>query len=250
MKVGLCRRETVLHTVSLSASSIIIILRCIMIYLKGFHELFFFYRLLPLGVGTADSSSPIRSLPCIFLRHFHCRHVLCLRIHRPPFTPSPFPLSWQLHRRHPSPNAPSIFPPYMSKPPLSLASRTFSPNRPTCTVPLMYSFLILSILVIIFFFNIVTSSPAHHCLCFQSPLPFQSISSSSSALVEMPSAPVFLPFQPASRLSTELQRGAGKPGLDLGLVESSRAASAEVSRQGALARLARTLLFVIICVKF
>ena len=30
---------------------------------------------------------------------------------------------------------------------LSLASRVFSPNRPTCAVPLMYSFLILSILV-------------------------------------------------------------------------------------------------------
>ena len=29
---------------------------------------------------------------------------------------------------------------------LSLASRVFSPNRPTCAVPLMYSFLILSIL--------------------------------------------------------------------------------------------------------
>ena len=30
---------------------------------------------------------------------------------------------------------------------LSLASCVFSPNRPTCAVPLMYSFLILSILV-------------------------------------------------------------------------------------------------------
>ena len=38
---------------------------------------------------------------------------------------------------------------------LSLASRVFSPNRPTCAVPLMYSLLILSILV----------TPKHLQLC-------------------------------------------------------------------------------------
>ena len=44
----------------------------------------------------------------------------------------------------------SIYPsPFLRRWPyhLSLASRVFSPNFPTCAVPLMYSFLILSILV-------------------------------------------------------------------------------------------------------
>ena len=67
-------------------------------------------------------------------------------IHKPPFWPTPFPLSWQLHPQHPSPNIPIIFPLYMSISPQS-SSRVFSPNFPTCAVPLMYSFLILSILV-------------------------------------------------------------------------------------------------------
>ena len=39
---------------------------------------------------------------------------------------------------------------------LSLASRVFSPNRPTCAVPLMYSFLILPFLSLLM--KIVTSS--------------------------------------------------------------------------------------------
>ena len=58
------------------------------------------------------------------------------------FGPSPFPLSWQLHPRHPSPNIPISF---LRTCPnhLSLASRVLSPNHPTCAVPLMYSFLIL-----------------------------------------------------------------------------------------------------------
>ena len=42
---------------------------------------------------------------------------------------------------------PIIFPPNICPYHLSLASRVFSPNFPTCAVPLMYTFLILSIIV-------------------------------------------------------------------------------------------------------
>ena len=57
-----------------------------------------------------------------------------------------FPLSWQLNRQHPSPNIPSIFPQYMSKPTQSCLTYFLSkPSHLRC--PLMYSFLILSILV-------------------------------------------------------------------------------------------------------
>ena len=90
------------------------------------------FRLLPLGVATAAVPPPFGSIICILLRHFnHCHvlshrillrhfnhcHVLPHRIHKPPFRPTPFPLSWQLLPRHPSPNIPVIFPPYMSIPP-------------------------------------------------------------------------------------------------------------------------------------
>ena len=93
----------------------------------------FFCPLLPLGVATADSPSPFCSLLCVFLRHFHCRHILSHRIHKPPFRPSPFHLSWQLHRQHPSPNVPSIFPQYMSKPPQSCLSYFLSkPSHLRC----------------------------------------------------------------------------------------------------------------------
>ena len=43
-------------------------------------------------------------------------------IHKPPFWPSPFPISWQLHPQHPSPNIPIILPPYTSIPPQSCLS--------------------------------------------------------------------------------------------------------------------------------
>ena len=72
---------------------------------------FFFFRLFPLGVARADFPSPVVSINCIFLRHFNLRHVLFHHIHKPPFWPSPFPLSWQLHPQHPSPNIPITFPP-------------------------------------------------------------------------------------------------------------------------------------------
>ena len=65
----------------------------------------------PSGVATADFPSPVVSINCIFLRHFNLSHVLFHHIHKPPFWPSPFPLSWQLHHQHPSPNIPIIFPP-------------------------------------------------------------------------------------------------------------------------------------------
>ena len=61
-------------------------------------------------------------------------------------TASVFPPSWQLHHQHPSPNIPSSF---LRTCPnhLRFASHIFSRKHPTCAVPLMYSFLILSILV-------------------------------------------------------------------------------------------------------
>ena len=72
---------------------------------------FFFFRLFPSGVATADFPSPVVSINCIFLRHFNLSRVLFLHINKPPFWPSPFPLSWQLHHQRPSPNIPIIFPP-------------------------------------------------------------------------------------------------------------------------------------------
>ena len=104
-------------------------------------NLFFFF--LSSGVATSDFPSPFGPIFCILLRHFNQSHVLSHCIHKPPFWPSPFPLSWQLHPQHRSHNMPIILPLYMSKPP---QSRVFSLNRPTCAVPVMYSFLILSIL--------------------------------------------------------------------------------------------------------
>ena len=72
---------------------------------------FFFFRLFPSGVVTAYFPSPVVPINCIFLRHFNVSHVLFHHIHKPHFWPSPFPLSWQLHPQHPSPNIPIIFPP-------------------------------------------------------------------------------------------------------------------------------------------
>ena len=66
-----------------------------------FFFFFFFFRLVPSGVATADFPSPVISINCIFLRHFNLSHVLFHHIHKPPFWPSPFPLSWQLHPQHP-----------------------------------------------------------------------------------------------------------------------------------------------------
>ena len=70
---------------------------------------FFFFRLFPSGVATADFPSPVVSINCILLRHFNLSHVLFRHISKPPFWPSTFPLSWQLHPQHPSPNIPIIF---------------------------------------------------------------------------------------------------------------------------------------------
>ena len=94
------------------------------------------------SVATADFPSSFSPFICILLRHFnHCHllplhPVVGLRFLFPgcsilsmllPIHPSSFLRTCPYH--------------------LSLASRVFSPNRPTCAVPLMYSFLILSILV-------------------------------------------------------------------------------------------------------
>ena len=108
------------------------------------HSIFFIFRLLPFGVATADSPSPFCSILRVFLRHFHCCHVLSHRIHKPPFRSSPF--------LFPGSSIVSVLLPiypaasFLSTCPnhLGLASRTSSPNGPTCAVPLMYSFLVHS----------------------------------------------------------------------------------------------------------
>ena len=86
----------------------------------------------PSWVATADFPSPVVSINCIFLRHFNLSHVLFHHIHKPPFWPSPFPLSWQLHPQHPSPNIPIIFPPYVSIPSQSCLSSFLSKLSHLC----------------------------------------------------------------------------------------------------------------------
>ena len=93
---------------------------------------FFFFRLFPSGVATADFPSPVVPIFCILLRHFNLSLVLFHHIHKPPSWPSPFPLSWQLHPQHPSPNIPIIFPPYMSIPPQSRLSCFLSKPSHLC----------------------------------------------------------------------------------------------------------------------
>ena len=104
------------------------------------------------SLGFSSQGSPQRI--------FHLRSVLSV-LHPPPSLPpwpcplslhpfrlSQFPFSWQFHLT-------ILLPIYQSSYSflrtclnhLSLASHVFSPNRPTRAVPLMYSFLILSILV-------------------------------------------------------------------------------------------------------
>ena len=52
-------------------------------------RLFFFFRILPSGVATADFPSQFVSIICILLRHFNHCHVLCHLVYKPPFSPSP-----------------------------------------------------------------------------------------------------------------------------------------------------------------
>ena len=104
--------------------------------LIGAYFFFFFFRIFPSVVATANFPSPGVPIFCFLLRHITLFH----HIHKPPFWPSTFPLSSQLHilsillpiyTHHLS----SVYTcPYH----LSLASRIFSPNRPICAVPLMY----------------------------------------------------------------------------------------------------------------
>ena len=63
------------------------------------------------GFATADFPHLVVHIFCILLRRFNLSLVLFHHIHKPPFWPSPFPISWQLHPQHPSPNIPMLFPP-------------------------------------------------------------------------------------------------------------------------------------------
>ena len=115
------------------------------------------------------SAAPVRgrhsgfSVSILFSPLLHCHHILSHRIDKPPSRPSPFPLSGSSIVSILLPIYPASF---LSTCPnhLSLASRTFSPNRPTRALPLMYSFLILFILVTpnknFSVFNSATSSSA------------------------------------------------------------------------------------------
>ena len=69
-----------------------------------FLQFFFFFRLFPSGVATAYFPSTVGPIFCILLRHFNrfnLSHALFHHVHKPPFWPSSFPLSWQLHPQHP-----------------------------------------------------------------------------------------------------------------------------------------------------
>ena len=107
----------------------------------------FFFRLLPSRVATTDFTSPCVPFFCTLLRDFLHSHSLSDRIHKPPSRPSPFPLSWQFHPQHPSLNMYTSSFLHTRTNHLSLASRVVSKPSHQCAVPLMYSFLILSILV-------------------------------------------------------------------------------------------------------
>ena len=91
----------------------------------------FFFQLFLSGIAISDFPTPVVPIFGILLRHFNLSHVLFRRILKPPF--GPFPLSWQLHPRHPSHNISIIFPPYMSIPPQSCLSCFLSkPSRLCC----------------------------------------------------------------------------------------------------------------------
>ena len=130
--------------------------------------IYFFFRILRSRVTSADFPCPFDPIFCILLRHFSRSHVLFHHIHKPPFWPSLFPLSWQFHPQHPSPNIPVIFPPYMSITPQSCFSCfLFKP----LSLPLMYSFLVLSILVTP---NILTYFALVKLFCHQRRVDIQS----------------------------------------------------------------------------
>ena len=90
----------------------------------------------PSKVATANYPSPFGPIFCILLRHFNHRLALSHRIHKPPFTYSRFHLSWQFRLQHLSLNILVIIPRTRSNH-LSLSSRVFSSERPTCAVPLI-----------------------------------------------------------------------------------------------------------------
>ena len=109
------------------------------------HHLKLLLLFLPSRVATLDFPSPFVSVFCIILRHFNHCHVLTYRILIPNIWPSRFPsavLSSASFSQY-THNLSSVHVQTISVLPLEF----FSPNRPTCAVPLMYSFLILSILV-------------------------------------------------------------------------------------------------------
>ena len=60
----------------------------------SFHVTSSSFGFFPSGVATADFPFPVVPIVCILLRHFNLSHVLFHHIHKPPFWPSPFPLSW------------------------------------------------------------------------------------------------------------------------------------------------------------
>ena len=96
---------------------------CVLWWVKTY-VIFFFVRLLPSKVPISDFPSPFGPIFCILLRHFNLSHVLSHHIHKPPFLPSPFPLSEQFYPLHHFPNIPINFPPNMLRTPKSYALAT------------------------------------------------------------------------------------------------------------------------------
>ena len=93
-------------------------LGAVLIDLSGMSNSFFF-RFLTLRIATVDFPSPFGTIFCILLRHVNHCYVLSHCIHKLPFKPLLFPLSFQFHPQHSSPNIPIIFQPYICKPPQS-----------------------------------------------------------------------------------------------------------------------------------
>uniref|UniRef100_A0AAR2JPB9 Protein FAM50A n=1 Tax=Pygocentrus nattereri TaxID=42514 RepID=A0AAR2JPB9_PYGNA len=110
-------------------------------------------KLLPLGVATADHLPPSCPIHCLLYFQTNHLHVHLHYIHKPSLRSTSSPSTRQLHLQHSLIyiiDDISIYPLFLLNTcpnHLNLASLALSPNCSTFTVPLICSFLILSILV-------------------------------------------------------------------------------------------------------
>ncbi|KAL7851948.1 hypothetical protein SRHO_G00177330 [Serrasalmus rhombeus] len=77
---------------------------------------FFFFRLLPLVVATADHLPPSCPIHCLLYFHTNHLHVHLHYIHKPSLRSTSSPSTRQLHLQHSLPNISTIPPQHMSKP--------------------------------------------------------------------------------------------------------------------------------------